>query len=106
MPELTAAMPPPSTGQGRRARQLRRAFQRLLKRRPTTIERVTMDRGARFPARAEAAAADPSGTQEGGVRVDGAATRAQRRMVALFEAKRSPAAPGLEQLLGQAERSS
>ena len=99
-------MPPASSDQGRRARQLRRAFQRLLKRRPTTIERVTMDRCALLVARAEKAAADPNATHDDVVRLDGAAVRAQRRMVALFEAKRRPAAPLLEQLLGQAERSS
>jgi len=64
-----------------------------------------MDRCALLVARAEAAAADPNSTHDDVVRLDGAAVRAQRRMVQLFEAKRRPAAPSLEQLLGHAERS-
>src|SRR5262249_62165525 len=71
--ELTAAMPPASSDQGRRARQLRRAFQRLLRRRPTTIERVTMDRCALLVARAEAAAADPNRTHNSAVSLAGTA---------------------------------
>jgi hypothetical protein len=42
-----------------RVRQLKRAFQRCLKRRPMMLEKTAMERAARLTARAEAATLDP-----------------------------------------------
>jgi len=50
----------PTDAQARRVEELRRAFQRLLNRRPTLIEKATMLRAAALVARAEALALDPS----------------------------------------------
>jgi hypothetical protein len=50
----------PTEAQARRVEELRRAFQRLLNRRPTLIEKAAMLRSAALVARAEALALDPS----------------------------------------------
>src|SRR5262249_45727001 len=75
-----AAMPSASAEQERRIRELRRAFQRVLKRRPTVIERTAMERAARLTARAEAAALDPAVTLDDLVRIDNLAARARARL--------------------------
>src|SRR5262245_47513515 len=72
--------------QEHRAKQLRRAFQKALRRRPTTIERVVMARAAALTARAEAAALDPHVTLDDVVRVDNAAARARAKLADLIGA--------------------
>jgi hypothetical protein len=84
---MTPSEPPDksatSTAQERRAQALRRAFQRTLGHKPTTLQRTLMDRAAIMTARAEIAAADPATSANDCVRLDGAAARAR---AAMFEA--------------------
>jgi hypothetical protein len=98
---IASDMSTPSHGQEHRARQLRRAFQRLLRRRPTMLERIAMTRCALLVARAEAAAADPNATHDDVVRLDGAAVRAQRRMVELLGVQRKSPVPSLAEILAK-----
>jgi hypothetical protein len=80
-----------SAAHGRRIAALMRAFQRLLRRKPTTVERHAMRRAADLTARAEWAAADPSVPLNDVVRIDGAAHRARLAFMALAGVKRKPA---------------
>src|SRR5262245_61800995 len=85
-PAQATAMSSAPAAQEHRAAQLRRAFQRVLKRRPTTIERIAMSRAAALTARAEAAALDPDATLDDVVRIDNAASRARAKLVDLIGA--------------------
>jgi hypothetical protein len=71
----------------------------MLRRRPTEIERTAMRRASLLVARAEMAAADPNATHDDVVRLDGAARRAERRVIDLIGIKRQPTAPRLHELL-------
>src|SRR5262245_22464001 len=73
-------MPVLSRSQDARVKQLRRAYQRQLKRRPTMIERTAMERAARLTSRAEAAAVDPNVPADLVVRLDNAAARARSKL--------------------------
>jgi hypothetical protein len=68
----------PTDAQARRVEELRRAFQRLLNRRPTLIEKATMLRAAALVARAEALALDPSADVNELVKLNNLASRALR----------------------------
>jgi hypothetical protein len=86
----TPAMPSASDALTSRMRQLKRAYQRALKRRPTEIERTAMERAARLTVRAEAAALDPNATLDDVVRVDNAAARARAKLSDLIGLRRKP----------------
>jgi hypothetical protein len=60
-----------------RLTELKRAFQRQLRRKPTEFERTLLDRAALMSVRAEYAASDPRATSEDVVRLDNAARRAR-----------------------------
>jgi hypothetical protein len=77
----------PSAGQERRVEELRRAFQRMLNRRPTMIEKAAMSRTAGLVARAEALALDPGADVTELVKVNNLAARALR---ALPNRRRNP----------------
>jgi hypothetical protein len=98
----TSAKASAITAQERRMAQLRRAYQRVLRRKPTMIERAAMERAARLTARAEVAALDPDATLDDVVRIDNAAARARARLADLIgglgRRKKEPA--GLGALLG------
>jgi len=72
MPEDT-----PAISAADRLHELLRAYQRQLKRRPTTVERVAMQRAALLTVRAEAANYDAKATSNDIVRLDNAARRAR-----------------------------
>ena len=78
------AMSPPRAAQERRIAELKRAYQRVLRRKPTMIERTAMERAGRLTARAEAAAVDPAVTIDDLVRLDNAAARARARLADLI----------------------
>jgi hypothetical protein len=68
----------PTDAQARRVEELRRAFQRLLNRRPTLIEKAAMLRAAALVARAEALALDPRADVNELVKLNNLAGRALR----------------------------
>jgi hypothetical protein len=70
----------PTDAQARRVEELRRAFQRLLNRRPTLIEKAAMLRSAALVARAEALALDPSADVNEVVKLNNLAARALRAL--------------------------
>jgi hypothetical protein len=57
--------------------ELKRAFQRQLRRKPTEFERTLLDRAALMTTRAEIAAYDPNTSSEDLVRLDNVARRAR-----------------------------
>jgi hypothetical protein len=63
---------------------LRRAYQRQLNRRPTTLERAAMERAARLVAKAEAVAIDAAVTVDDVVRITNLARRAEVSLYALI----------------------
>jgi hypothetical protein len=88
---------PVNANQERRAAALRRAFQRELGCKPTTIEGTLMDRAAVLTAKAEAAALNPATTANDVVRLDHAAARARAAMFQSF-AMREAKRPSLQEL--------
>jgi hypothetical protein len=68
----------PIEAQARRVEQLRRSFQRVLRRRPTLIEKASMLRAAALVARAEALALDPHSDPNVVVKVNNLASRILR----------------------------
>jgi hypothetical protein len=84
----------PIEAQARRVEELRRAFQRVLNRRPTLIEKAAMLRAAALVARAEAAALDPNMDVAELTKLTNIAARAERRLgfSAIATAGRSAAA--------------
>jgi hypothetical protein len=70
----------PTEAQARRVEELRRAFQRLLNRRPTLIEKAAMLRSAALVARAEALALDPSADVNEVVKLNNLAARTLRAL--------------------------
>jgi hypothetical protein len=86
LPDMSAA----TDAQARRVLALKRAFQRELRHRPTTLQRTLIDRAAIMTARAEIAASDPNTSPNDVVRLDGAASRARAAMFGAI-AKREPA---------------
>ena len=60
LPVKASAMPASNDAQASRMRQLKRAYQRALGRKPTVLEQVAMVRAAQLTARAEAAMLDPN----------------------------------------------
>lgn len=86
----------------RRIKLLRRAYGRGLGRRPTLIEAAAMMRAAMLTAKAESAASDPSISPNDFVRLDGAAHRARRDMLALLARNARPAGrPSLDAYLAE-----
>jgi hypothetical protein len=63
---------------------LKRAFQRELARRPTTLQRLLLERAVTLSIKAEVASADPDMPANDVVRLDGAARRARAEMFASF----------------------
>ena len=90
------ATSPLSEPQERRVLALQRAFQRELRRKPTSLQRTLMLRAATLTAKAEAALVDTATTANDAVRLDNAAKRARAEM---FRAITKPSAPSLQQLL-------
>jgi hypothetical protein len=80
------AMSSPIATPERRVAELRRAFMRCLRRKPTMIERTAVERAARLTARAEMAALDPSATLDDVVRLDNCAERARSKLSDLIGA--------------------
>jgi hypothetical protein len=70
----------PIDAQARRVEELRRAFQRMLNRRPTLIEKAAMLRAAALVARAEALALDPNADVTELVKVNNLAGRTLRSL--------------------------
>src|SRR5712672_3391551 len=70
----------PTDAQARRVEELRRAFQRLLNRRPTLIEKAAMLRSAALVARAEALALDPRADVNEVVKLNNLAARTLRAL--------------------------
>jgi hypothetical protein len=70
----------PTEAQARRVEELRRAFQRLLGRRPTLIEKAAMLRSAGLVARAEALALDPNADVNEVVKLNNLAARTLRAL--------------------------
>jgi hypothetical protein len=68
----------PTDAQARRVEELRRAFQRMLNRRPTLIEKASMLRAAALVARAEALALDPNADVADVVKLNNLASRTLR----------------------------
>src|SRR5262249_54709168 len=83
MPAYAPALASPIAAPDRRIAELRRAFQRALRRRPTMLERTAIERAARLTWRGGAGAVDVNPTPDGVVRLDNAATRARSRLEAL-----------------------
>jgi hypothetical protein len=85
-PTQVAHQAAPSEAQSRalaRLDELKRALQRQLNRRPTTVERCAMDRAALMTLRAEIAARDSKASSADVVRLDNAARRARKDFEAL-----------------------
>jgi hypothetical protein len=57
--------------------ELKRAYQRMLRRRPTMVEKALMDRAALMTVRAEMAAGNPKADSNTIVRLDNAARRSR-----------------------------
>lgn len=91
MDHKPADMSPVSAAQARRVLALKRAFQRELGHKPTTIQKSLIDRAAVMTAKAEAAALDSTVTANDCVRLDNTANRARAAMFDAFEAR-----PGAE----------
>jgi len=91
----------------KRIRQLRRAYQKHLRCKPTTLLVAAMDHAARLVAKAEFAVLDPSVTDEDLVRLTNIASRAERKALDLIaerrKQERSPPSP-FDALLGQRDR--
>jgi hypothetical protein len=66
--------------QARRVEEVRRGFQRTLRRRPTVLEKAAMLRAAALIARAEALALDPSADVSELVKLNNLADRALRAL--------------------------
>jgi hypothetical protein len=83
-----------------RVRLLRRAFLRkYLRRRPTRIEALALDRAAWLSALAEALRSDPAVHPDTVTRADGAASRARVALSKLRPPK-EPLPPSLQELMG------
>jgi hypothetical protein len=70
----------PTEPQQRRVEELRRAFQRTLKRKPTLVEKADILRAAALVARAEAAALDPNADIHQVIRINNLANRILRSL--------------------------
>ena len=70
----------PTDAQARRVEELRRAFQRMLNRRPTLLEKRTMSRAAALVARAETLALDPNADVSEVVKLNNLANRDLRQL--------------------------
>ena len=64
---------------------LRRAFQKQLKHKPTTLELLALRRAATLMARAELADGDPNVSHEDIVRLHGLAMRAEAALMTMIE---------------------
>ena len=83
---LPKARTPPANGaQASRIKLLRRAFQKRLGHKPTTLELLALRRAATLLARAEAADNDPSVSHEDIVRLHGLAMRAEAALMDMIE---------------------
>jgi hypothetical protein len=84
----------PTDAQARRVEQLRRAFQRVLNRRPTLIEKASMRRAAALVARAEMLALDPNANVADVVKLNNLAGRTLRAFGIRIEASPKKTALG------------
>jgi hypothetical protein len=101
-PLHVAAKPATPAAQVERTRRLRRSFLRqYLKRRPTRLEALALDRAASLTALSEALAADPTSHPDTLVRLENLAVRA-RGALAKLKPPREPALPSLQELLSEA----
>ena len=83
-----------------RLQQLKKAYQRELRRKPTSVQSQLMDRAALLTVRAEAAVYDAKTTANDVVRLDRAAQRAREEMRASFNPpQREPDVPTLAEVL-------
>jgi hypothetical protein len=96
-----ASDPHPETWQARRTLALKRAFQRELGAKPTTLQATLMDRAAILTAKAEMAAFDSETSVNDIVRLDNRAKQAREEMFAAIKRKRHAAGPSLGELLAQ-----
>jgi hypothetical protein len=94
---------PVSDALERRVLALRRAYQRQLGRRPTTIEKTLLVHAAVTTARAEQAARDPHVTPNDFRALDSAARRARNEFAAATTAREPKHIPLRERLLAEAE---
>jgi hypothetical protein len=88
--DQAAAISAASDAQARRVLALRRAYQRELRHRPTTIQKALIDRAATLTALAERAALDPAVTANDLVRLDNKAERARAEMFDSFKREEGP----------------
>ena len=82
-----------SAAQARRVLALKRAYQRELGHKPTTIQKSLLDRAATMTAKSEAAALDPATTANDCVRLDNAASKARTAMFDSFKTRPAAVAP-------------
>jgi hypothetical protein len=86
-----AAKPPVSIALAKRIKVLRKAYLRVLRRKPNTLEKAAIGRATLMTARAEEAADDPDVSLEDIVRLDHSAHRARRDLYNLIgHPKRRP----------------
>lgn len=76
-----------SAAQAHRVLALKRAFQRELRHRPTTLQRTLINSASTLTARAEACALDPNCSPNDVVRISNLAARARADMFAAITAK-------------------
>ena len=77
----------------KRIKSFRRALQKQLGRRPTTIEKAALIRAAVLSATAEAAMTDPTVSHEDRVRLDNTAARARRDFLDLCDRRHKAETP-------------
>ena len=77
MSALPSANDRPKRTANERLDELRRGLQRLLRRKPTMVERALLDRAALMTLRAEMAAFDPASKSDDLCRLDNVARRAR-----------------------------
>src|SRR5438105_743254 len=98
--DQAAAMSAPNDVQARRVLALRRAYQRELRHRPTTLQKTLIDRAATLTALAERTALDPAVTLDDLVRVDNKAAQARAEMFESFgKRERVPVSSDLGNIL-------
>ena len=93
-----------AVAQNRRVEELRRAYQRRLNRRPTTLQRAIMSNAAVLTARAEIASADPACSINDYVRACRVAKEARDAVEAMLaQAESEEEYRTLDQMLAEAE---
>jgi hypothetical protein len=82
-------MVPIRTEPNKRVQQLKRSFQRVLRKRPTMVQRTAMERAAVLSYRAELAARDPTADLDAVLRADKAAAAARAMLGELLSRARN-----------------